>query len=140
MTPRPLHLSAAIAFSAALFPAVVAAQGQSRDSFRISVVVPEFCEVRASPVLIDAPSGRASTTIFESCNIQDGFQIVANHRELDRRERVAISYAGQATLLNASGWSPITNRVGAKHGVLPINIRYAGLEAPLALNFAVTMY
>ena len=140
MTARSLLLRLAIVAAVAALPVPASAQGDGGQGFRISVTVPGFCEVQASPIVIDEVSGLATATVFESCNMQDGFLVAATHRELGAEEKVALNYAGHATTLSRSGWSPIVSRVGARHGTRPLSVRYLGLETSLALNISITMF
>lgn len=128
----------ACAFTGAASPAF--ADESASGSFGVRVVVPAYCEVSTSPILLDQTDGFASGSVFESCNTQEGFQVMANYRELGLNERVDFSYAGMTSTLNAAGQATVANRVGAKFGVRPIGVSYSGLEAPLEINLTVTYF
>jgi hypothetical protein len=124
-------------FSAVPPPAL--AQDNS-GSFQVSVSVPEYCEITASEILAPEGDGITTGSVFESCNTQDGFQVVATHRPLEANEWVAFNYAGDVRYLKPSGWSEVANRSGARYGERPISVSYASLSAPLAINLTVTAF
>lgn len=117
--------------------AAMAADG-GKASFDIRVTVPEYCEINASTVLTSDGNGFASGSVFESCNTQEGFQVIASHRPLEANEAVAFNYAGELTYLRDDGWSQVANRTGAKFGMKPISVRYTALATPLAINLTIT--
>lgn len=117
--------------------AAMAADG-GKASFDIRVTVPEYCEINASTVLTSDGNGFASGSVFESCNTQEGFQVIASHRPLEANEAVAFNYAGELTYLRDDGWSQVANRTGAKFGMKPISVRYTALTTPLAINLTIT--
>lgn len=109
-------------------------------SFQVSVHVPEVCEINAPEVLAASGDGVVTGSVFESCNTQAGFQIVASHRPLERSESAIFTYANDVHALHASGWSTVANRVGAQYGVRPISLRHASLSAPLAVSLTITTF
>lgn len=119
------------------FPTAAWAADPSQ-SFDIRVRVPEYCEINASTLLTSDGNGFARGTVFESCNTQEGFQVVASHRPLEQSEAVAFNYAGELSYLHEGGWSQVANRTGAKFGMRPISIQYSGLSTPLAINLTIT--
>lgn len=119
---------------------IAAAAQQPSQSFQVSARVPEYCEVNASPIVAQEGDGVADGTVFESCNTQQGFQVVASHRPLESGETVAFSYAGQTSYLQREGWSQVANRAGARYGVRPIQVRYSGLTTPVAINLTITSF
>lgn len=129
-----------VAAGFATLPASALAQQPASQSFRVTVRVPEYCEINASPILAQAGTGFAAGTVFESCNMQDGFQVVASHRQLDSGEQVAFNYAGELSYLRADGWSQVANRTGAKHGQRPIAVQYTNLAAPLSIGLTITAF
>jgi len=124
-------------FSAISSPAL--AQDGS-GSFEVNVRVPEYCEINAPQILTTDGDGMVTGSVFESCNTQDGFQVVASHRPLQGNEWVAFNYAGNVRYLKQSGWSEVANRAGAKYGERPIAVSYTSLAAPLAINLTVTVF
>jgi hypothetical protein len=129
----------ALAAAFAAIPASALAQ-DSAGSFEVSVHVPEYCEINAPPILTFEGDGMATGSVFESCNTQDGFQVVASHRPLELNEWVAFNYAGNVRYLKSSGWSEVANRSGAKYGERPISVSYTSLSTPLAINLTVTVF
>lgn len=110
------------------------------QSFNVRVHVPEYCEINASTLFTSDGDGFASGTVFESCNTQEGFQVVASHRPLEEDEAVAFNYAGQLSYLRLDGWSQVANRTGAKFGTRPIGVQYSRLATPLAINLTITTF
>ena len=113
---------------------------EDSGSFAVSVRVPEYCEVNAPQILTAEGDGIVTGAVFESCNSQDGFQVVASHRPLAANEWVAFNYAGNIRYLRQNGWSEVANRAGAKFGERPISVSYTSLSAPLAINLTVTAF
>jgi len=136
-----MRMLAKVALVAAVsaIPAPLLAEDAS-GSFQVSVHVAEYCEINAPQILTAEGDGMVTGAVFESCNTQDGFQVVASHRPLGANEWVAFKYAGNVRYLQSSGWSEIANRGGAKHGERPISVSYTSLTAPLAINLTVTAF
>jgi hypothetical protein len=130
----------ALIAAAAACPAGAAFAQAPSSSFEVRTRVAAYCEINASPVLTAEGDGLVTGSVFESCNTQEGFQVVASHRPLAHNEWVAFEYAGQVHYLDASGWSEVANRAGAQHGARPISVRYTSLTTPLAINLTVTMF
>lgn len=108
------------------------------QSFDIRLRVPEYCEINASTLLASEGNGFATGTVFESCNTQEGYQVIASHRPLESSEAVAFNYAGELSYLRNDGWSQVANRTGAKFGIKPISVQYSALSTPLAINLTIT--
>ncbi|MEE4209937.1 MAG: hypothetical protein V2I43_11780 [Parvularcula sp.] len=105
---------------------------------KITVRVPPSCSLDSSPVILDQDSQFVSSTFFESCNTNRGFQIVATHRPLAATERANVSFDGIQSSLNAGGLSFVQFRQGARHGPIAVNVAAESLDAPLAVSFAMT--
>ncbi|AJA07648.1 Putative secreted protein [Sphingopyxis fribergensis] len=134
-----VRLYGAVALVSMAFAGSTAMAAESgKSSFDVRVTVPEYCEVNASTLMASEGNGFASGSIFESCNTQEGFQVIASHRPLEANEAVAFNYAGSLTYLRDDGWSQVANRTGAKFGMKPISIRYSALTTPLAINLTIT--
>lgn len=127
-----------MAVSTAFAGTAAMAAENGKAAFDVRVTVPEYCEINASTLLTSTGDGFASGSVFESCNTQEGFQVIASHRPLEANEAVAFNYAGVATYLREDGWSQVANRTGAKFGMRPISIRYSALTSPLAINLTIT--
>lgn len=136
---KKVRLFGAIAFVSTAFAGSAAMAAESgKAAFDVRVTVPEYCEINASTLLTSEGDGFASGSVFESCNTQEGFQVIASHRPLEANEAVAFNYAGESTYLREDGWSQVANRTGAKFGMRPISIRYNALTSPLAINLTIT--
>jgi len=129
----------ALAIGIAGLPTAALAQNRS-GSFEITVTVPEVCEINTSEVFAASGDGVVTGSVFESCNTQAGFQIVASHRPLERDEVATFTYANDVRSLHSSGWSMVANRVGAQYGVRPISLHHTSLSAPLAINLTITTF
>lgn len=136
---KKVRLPGVIALVSVAFASNAAMAAESgKGAFDVRVTVPEYCEINASTLLTSEGNGFASGSVFESCNTQEGFQIIASHRQLEANEAVAFNYAGESTYLREDGWSQVANRTGAKFGMRPISVRYSALTAPLAINLTIT--
>lgn len=134
-------LSSALPLAALMVTAAAPAFGKDAESsFQVSASVPAYCDINASPLLAGKGDGLVTGSVFESCNTQGGFQIVASHRPLEANEWVMFDYAGNVRNLSASGWSEVASRAGAKYGMRPVGVRYTSLVAPLSINLTVTMF
>lgn len=134
-----LYTVLALVVGVAGLPAAALAQTQS-GSFQVSVHVPEVCEITASEVFAGSGDGVVTGSVFESCNTQAGFQIVASHRPLERSERATFTYANDVHALQANGWSLVANRIGAQYGVRPISLQHSSLSAPIAVSLTITTF
>jgi hypothetical protein len=134
-----LYTVLALVVGIAGLPAAALAQTKT-GSFQVSVHVPEVCEITASEVFAGSGDGVVTGSVFESCNSQAGFQIVASHRPLERSESAIFTYANDVHALHASGWSLVANRVGAQYGVRPISLRHSSLSAPIAVSLTITTF
>ncbi len=136
-TVRALFSATAIIGAIAATGAASAAENGSQ-SFAVRAHVAESCEINASTILTGNGAGFAAGSVFESCNTQEGFQVVAQHRWLEQNERVMFNYAGQTNFLQHDGWSHVATRLGAKFGTRPISVRYDGLTEPLSIGLTIT--
>ena len=137
---KAIHALCTAAIAAIALPQAAFAEDNASQSFRVTARVPAYCEINASAIVAASGDGVATGTVFESCNSQECFQVVASHRPLESGESVAFTYAGHVSNLRAEGWSQVANRVGAKHGMRPISVQYSGLAAPLAINLTITSF
>lgn len=118
----------------------VMAQETAKGSFAVRVVVPSYCEINSDPLVLTGGMGVETGSVMEVCNSPDGFQVVASYRELTPSENVQLNYAGFTRQLNQAGWTPVVNRMGAKFGIRPVRVQYAGLESPLSIDLTITYY
>ncbi|RJF93371.1 hypothetical protein [Sphingomonas cavernae] len=135
------HIGSVFVIGAALAGATPAFAAETASgSFAVRLVVPERCEINSSPLLVSEGNGFQTGSVFESCNVQEGFQVVANYRQLAANEHVLFSYAGTTRQLGAHGWTQVANRTGAKFGTRPISVQHSGLTEPLAINLTITHF
>jgi hypothetical protein len=134
-----LYGAAALVSMAFASSASMAAEN-GKGSFAIRVTVPEYCEIDSDPVVLSEGDGYRTGSVLEMCNGADGFQVAASYRQLSPTESVRLNYAGSTRQLNATGWTPVANRMGAKYGIRPIGVQYADLETPLAINLTITYF
>ena len=125
--------------AAAAFPAAAHAGSGDTAGARISLVVPEVCQIEASDIVVDADGGSASGTVFEMCNSGRGFRIVASHRELAGGEQVQFSYGGEIRELDGSGLSDVAYRSGPTFAQVPVSIQTSGLVQNLAISLGVAV-
>ncbi|WP_199504848.1 hypothetical protein [Qipengyuania sp. YIM B01966] len=128
----------------AIVPAAIFASGANADvgssaSARITLVVPEVCQIEAASIVMHGARGSATGTVFEMCNSGRGFRVIASHRPLDEGEQVEINYGGQSRQLASSGISDIAQRSGPVVGHVPVSIRATQLSQSIAvtLGFAI---
>lgn len=142
MRPKKIHRYLVAIAVAAMFGSSTGALAEraGTESFGVRLTVRESCEINTTDISTSDRNGMSSGSVFESCNTQEGFQVVAQHRWLETGERVAFNYAGQTSFLNADGWSPVATRLGAKFGRRFIGVRYTGLVQPLAIGLTITAF
>jgi hypothetical protein len=126
---------ACIAFAA--LPVAAHANTDASAGFRISVVVPEVCQIESSDIIVDVSNGSASGMVSEMCNSGRGFRVMASHRELAAGEQVQINYAGETRQLNSSGLSDVAYRRGPTVRNVPVTIRTDGLTQNLAISLGI---
>ena len=133
---KKLACIAAIASAALASPAL--AESNARAGFRISLTIPEICQLEASDVLIAQDGGSTTLNVFEMCNSGRGFRIVASHRPLVSGEAVQVNYAGQIRQLDSSGMSDLAHRTGPVVGTVPVAIQASGLVQTLAISLGLS--
>ena len=135
------YLSATIALAATLSGSAAAlAERTGSESFGVRAHVRETCEINASNIVANSGDGMATGSVFESCNTQEGFRVVAQHRWLEAGEQIAFNYAGQTSFLKTDGWSPVATRLGAKFGRRFIGVRHTGLVQPISIGLTITAF
>ncbi len=118
-------------------PAAADAGGSA--GVRISLTIPEICQIETSDIMVDANGSSASGTVFEMCNSGRGFRVMASHRSLAEGEQVQIAYAGQLHQLDRSGISEVAFRTGPTVGAVPVSIQTAGLTQNLAISLGLAV-
>ncbi len=106
---------------------------------RITLTVPEVCQIETSAILVDAEAGSASGSVFEMCNSGRGFRVLASHRALAEGEQVQIDYAGEIRQLDRSGISAVAQRSGPTIGHVPVRILTDGLVGNLAISLGLAI-
>lgn len=125
-----------LACACASIPAAAYAEGGDSGSLRISVTVPEVCQIDATTVTHEE-SGITSASVLEMCNSGRGFTVFASHRGLQDGEEVQINYDGQVRQLDSSGLSEVAQRSGPIFGYVPVTIQSSGLVQGLAISLGL---
>jgi len=125
---------AALAFSSQ--PAL--ANGKSEGSMQVSATVPVACSLDTRSFTLSDNRDRVTGTLFESCNTNRGFQVLAMHRQLGQNEQVRVRYGNEESLLHPTGFSYIAMRAGARFGPVPVEIDAADIDQPIAISFSLT--
>lgn len=120
--------------AAAAFPAVAHAGTNETAGVRISLTVPEICQIDSSALTVDPSGVSVSGTVFEMCNSGRGFRVVASHRILEDGEQAQINYAGETRQLDSSGISDVAYRRGPVVGNIPVTIHTNGLVQNLTIS------
>lgn len=123
--------------AAAALPAAAHANPNGTAGARISLTVPEICQIDSSAITVDASGESASGTVFEMCNSGRGFSVVASHRVLAEGEQAEIDYAGEIRQLDSSGMSEVAYRRGPIIGDVPVTIQTNGLVQNLTISFGI---
>lgn len=123
--------------AAAAFPAVAHAGTNDTAGARISLTVPEICQIDSSAITVDPSGESASGTVFEMCNSGRGFRVVASHRILEDGEQAQINYAGETRQLDSSGISDVAYRSGPVIGNIPVTIQTNGLVQNLTISLGL---
>ncbi|WP_379922882.1 hypothetical protein [Erythrobacter sp. R86502] len=117
-------------------PAGSLAAREASGSATISLIVPEVCNVSAGQFIL-TEVGLVVGSVQEFCNTSTGFQIVANHRPLERSEQAVVRYGGIATVLDSTGMAKVANRSGQRFQNVPVAISASALNTPLSIAFSV---
>ena len=129
----------AVAIAVTALPTAAQADDGAPVGVRISLSIPEVCQIEASAISVDASSGRATGSVFEMCNSGRGFRVTASYRTLADGEEVRINYAGEISQLDATGMSALAYRSGPVVGHVPVSIQSSGLTADLAISLGLTI-
>ncbi|MEH6790813.1 hypothetical protein [Parasphingorhabdus sp.] len=121
------------------FPTAANANSEALTGFRLSLTIPEICEIESSAFVVDANGISASGSVFEMCNSSRGFRVIASHRMLATNEQAQISYAGETSQLDSSGLSDVALRSGPTVGNVPVTIQTNGLVQDLTISLGLTV-
>ena len=102
--------------------------------FRLQASVPEVCEIHVALPIMAEEDAVVTAQVFEMCNSQRGFQVIASHRALDAEESVRIDYGGQVNELDSSGVSSLAVRHGPALRSVPVLVRSASLASALVIS------
>ncbi|MGB3710544.1 MAG: hypothetical protein WA985_02530 [Erythrobacter sp.] len=133
---RSITFAVATCLAAMAQPAL--ASDNSDSGMQVSARMPVLCAISSATAMASEDDAIARSTIFESCNTNRGFQIVAFHRPLADGEQANVTYDGQRTNLERTGFSMVQFRQGARHGPVDVEVATQQLRAPLAISFAMT--
>ena len=122
-----------------LLPAAAHAGSNASGDARISLVVPEICQLESPAITVDANGDSASGTVFEMCNSGRSFRVVASHRTLVDGEQVHINYGGATRQLDRSGVSDVAQRDGPTVGDVPVTIQADGLMENLTISLGLAI-
>ena len=126
-------------FAAALaLPCAAQANPDASAGMRISMNIPEICQIEASIASVDPDSGVATGDVFEMCNSGHGFRVIASHRRLAAGETARIVYAGQGSPLAPTGLTEIAVRQGPVAKQVPFVVQAQGLREELAISLGIT--
>ena len=126
-------------FAAVLaFPSAAKANPGASAGMRISLNIPEICQLEASIASVDPESGVTTGNVFEMCNASHGFRVIASHRKLVAGETARIVYAGQTSPLAPAGLTEISVRQGPVAKKVPFVVQARGLREELAISLGIT--
>lgn len=120
--------------------ATPAAAAPDSTGARISLVIPEVCEISAGTVVLSPGTAETTTTIGELCNTNDFYQIAAMHRPLGPDEGGRISFRNASHSMDASGTTLLGGRSGPSASTTPVRFDELQLAAPMAVSFVVTTF
>jgi len=127
-----------VSFCVATFAQPALANDSAEGAMRVSARVPALCMLTSATTIASEDRAVARSTIFEICNTNRGFQVVASHRPLAQGERADVTYDGLSTPLGQSGLSVVQFRQGARHGPVDVRVATEELQSPLAISFSMT--
>ncbi|QFT76072.1 hypothetical protein [Erythrobacter sp. THAF29] len=128
-------LPAVVALACAAQPAMAA--DKSSGSYQVSARIPVSCNIDTRSIIAQGSASVVSGTVFEACNTNSGFQVIATHRSLGEDERVQVRYGSDFSELNQTGVSYVGQRWGARFGPVPVQIDARQVDAPIAISFSL---
>ncbi len=131
-----------VAYGAASLIMATSQPAFARDNadagMQVSARIPAMCSLSSSTTIASESQSIATSRFFESCNTNRGFQVVASYRPLVEGEQADVTYDGLSSSLEASGFSLVQFRQGARHGPVDVEVATEQLQSPLAISFAMT--
>ncbi len=129
----------AMPIAAMMFAATPAMAGErAQGGFRVSAQVPVSCKIEPGVFSAQDDNEVVTGTLFEACNTNRGFSVIATHRELAVGERVRVRYGRDTSDLNPGGFSLVAMRAGARFGPVPVTIQTGDIAQPISISFALT--
>ena len=126
-----------IAIATCLVSAVPANAGETASgSARVTARVPEVCDLSAATFTVSG-NRQVSGSLFEYCNSNRGYQVLATHRRLQTNERAFVNYAGRNTELSTSGLSSVAFRSGQRVETVEVVIDARELAEPITVAFTM---
>lgn len=130
---------AASPFAIAIFAVQPAhASDKSSGSFQVGARIPVVCTLETQSFRAEEGASVVTGSMFEACNTNRGFQVIATHRVLDEDERVRIRYGSSTAQLHPTGFSFVTTRAGARYGMVPVRIEPQQLNQPISISFSLS--
>jgi len=123
--------------TAAFVAAPALASDSSSGSAEVTASIPVSCNIETRDFELRNDNSTVSGSVFEACNTNRGFQIVASHRALADGEDIRVLYGFNISQLRREGMSPIAMRSGARFGAVPVQIRAPSIDQPIAISFSM---
>ncbi|MEM7781247.1 MAG: hypothetical protein AAF697_12735 [Pseudomonadota bacterium] len=134
-----LFVKAAISFATAMFAVQPAlASDKSSGSFQVGARIPVVCTLETGTFRAEEGATVVTGSMFEACNTNRGFQIIATHRVLEQDERIRVRYGTSSAQLHPTGFSFVTTRSGARYGRVPVRIEPQQLNQPISISFSLS--
>ncbi|MEP0191732.1 MAG: hypothetical protein ABJP70_14030 [Erythrobacter sp.] len=132
-----LKLASAITI-ASLASSAALASDRSNGSFQVGAEIPIVCNLETDTFIADQDASLVRGSMFEACNTNRGFQVIATHRTLEENERVSVRYGFERSDLHPTGFSYVATRAGARYGAVPVEIEARELNQPISISFSLT--
>lgn len=114
------------------------ASDKSSGSFQVGARIPVVCSLETQSFRAEDGAAIVTGSMFEACNTNRGFQVIATHRVLDEDERISIQYGSSMAQLQQSGFSFVTTRAGARFGPVPVRIEPQKINQPISISFSLS--
>lgn len=137
MTTAARAITAMSTVAASFVAAPASASDSSSGSAAVTARIPVSCNIETRDFVLQSDNSAISGLVFEACNTNRGFQIVASHRALADGEDIRVLYGFNISQLRREGMSPIAMRSGARFGAVPVQIRAPSIDQPIAIRFSM---
>ncbi len=135
---RTILKLASVITAASLASSGALASDRSNGSFQVGAEIPVVCNLETESFVADEGATLVRGSMFEACNTNRGFQVIAMHRTLEDNERVSVRYGFERSDLHPTGFSYVATRSGARYGAVPVEIDARELNQPIAISFSLT--